>query len=983
MRRLSFFLAWLTLVAVAVPAWAAADDLSAFVGRNIASVDLTIFGRPAPDEVRSLVVLQRDTPLSLEAVRNSVRSLIVVGRFESVEVLASDGPNGVAVVFRLVPRRPIDDLKVTGDTGLPADDLEALVKQQYGGMLAAVRPEVVKKTVESLLSDEGYLGAVATVAVVDGVTPDRGRLAIEVFAGPRATVRHVEVRGSSPFDEAAVLQQTGIAIGAPYRRRGIITGLVKLRDSMRESQYYDAQAVIDGDTISADGQSVDLLLTVDAGLRVIGPLFTGDPRPSGKVDELVPMKFEHSADDDLLDDATTRIETLLRREGYQDAQAPHTKVKTADGVAVTFDIHRGPLYRISQLSVTGAESLPEETVNRLLGVSRGDPLSREHIDTGVLQLMLEYRKRGYFEVKATPAYVPGPADAAGALVAVGITIVEGPQAHVADVIFQPESPKVPVPDLVAVMRSKTGGPFVAAAAILDQGALENVYQNRGYQRAHVTITPTVSEDRRAITLTVKVTEGTQWMVQDVRVIGNHRVESRAILEVMTLKPGQPLGAAATLQSRQNVVDMSGFRSVSITDEPSITDETRRHVIVTVDEAPATALIWGVGILVDRRLSNGQQQLDIGPRGSFEITRQNLGGRNRSIDFFTRLGLRSNPNCTIPPGQEVCDQQPGFGFFNYRTSTTYREYRAFFSRTDLVLVATAERDVQSHFNYTRQSLQASLVRRFTTPLTVTAGYALRFTDVFDDSIPPDERLLIDKLFPQVRLSTLATGVLWDRRDDPITPGRGTLTSANVEAAPRAIGSEVGFVKALVQGSTYRALDRSKRFVAAARAQLGVAHGFQLQTLNDSSGNPVLDPDTGKPVLVAALPASERFYAGGGTSVRGFNQDVLGVPSLITDQGLSQGGNGLLVLNVELRTQVFKLFSRDFGVVTFADSGNVFPNASDIRLSQLRGTLGFGFRYNSPVGPIRLDYGFKLSRLPFGASGHLEPGWTWHLSVGEAF
>ena len=396
MRRLSFLLAWLALVAVAFPAQAAADDLSAYVGRTIASVELTIFGRPAPDEVRSLVVLQRDTPLSLEAVRNSVRSLVVVGRVETGEVLASDGPNGVAVVFRLVPRRPIDDLKVTGDTGLPADDLEGLVKQQYGGMLATVRPEVVKKTVETLLSDEGYLGAVAMVTVVDGVTPDRGRLAIEVFAGPRATVRHVEVRGTSPFDETMVLQQTGIAIGAPYRRRGIINGLVKLRDSLRESQYYDAQAVIDGDTISADGVSVDLLLTVDAGSRVIGPLFTGDPRPPGKVEDLVPMKLEHSADDDLLDDATTRIETLLRREGYQDAQAPHAKTKTAEGLAVTFDIHRGPLYHVSQLSVTGVESLPEETVNRLLGVSRGDPFSREHIDAGVLQLMLEEmpRRRG-------------------------------------------------------------------------------------------------------------------------------------------------------------------------------------------------------------------------------------------------------------------------------------------------------------------------------------------------------------------------------------------------------------------------------------------------------------------------------------------------------------------------------------------------------------------------------------------------------------
>src|SRR5262249_20867798 len=156
---------------------------------------------------------------SLEAVRSSVRSLVVVGRFESVDVKASDGPNGVALVFTLVPRRPVDDLKATGDTGVPAADLEALIKRQYGGLLATIRPEVVKKTVETMLSDEGYLSATAAVTVGDGDTPDRARLNIDVKAGPQTTVRRVEIKGTSPFTDPEVLHQTGIVIGGPYRRR--------------------------------------------------------------------------------------------------------------------------------------------------------------------------------------------------------------------------------------------------------------------------------------------------------------------------------------------------------------------------------------------------------------------------------------------------------------------------------------------------------------------------------------------------------------------------------------------------------------------------------------------------------------------------------------------------------------------------------------------------------------------------------------------
>src|SRR5262249_55510907 len=153
------FFTWLTLVAAAVPARAAADDLSAFVGRPVASVELQVLGKPAPDEVRSLVVVRPGEPLSLEAVRNTVRSLVVVGRFESVDVLATDGPGGVALVFKLVPLRLIDSIRVTGDTGLPASDLESALLRQYRGVLTSVRPEVVAKAVETLLADEGYLNA--------------------------------------------------------------------------------------------------------------------------------------------------------------------------------------------------------------------------------------------------------------------------------------------------------------------------------------------------------------------------------------------------------------------------------------------------------------------------------------------------------------------------------------------------------------------------------------------------------------------------------------------------------------------------------------------------------------------------------------------------------------------------------------------------------------------------------------------------------
>ena len=106
----------------------------------------------------------------------------------------------------------------------------------------------------------------------------------------------------------------------------------------------------------------------------------------------------------------------------------------------------------------------------------------------------------------------------------------------------------------------------------------------------------------------------------------------------------------------------------------------------------------------------------------------------------------------------------------------------------------------------------------------------------------------------------------------------------------------------------------------------------------------------------LPASERFFAGGDTTVRGFVLDRLGTPETLDPNGFPIGGNGLVIFNAELRLTVH----RGFGVVTFVDTGNVFARTSDIDLGRLRSSVGFGLRYRSPIGPIRVDLGFKVHR-----------------------
>ena len=149
--------------------------------------------------------------------------------------------------------------------------------------------------------------------------------------------------------------------------------------------------------------------------------------------------------------------------------------------------------------------------------------------------------------------------------------------------------------------------------------------------------------------------------------------------------------------------------------------------------------------------------------------------------------------------------------------------------------------------------------------------------------------------------------------------------------------------------------------------------------DGNGIPIVGAD-GKPVLrlVEDLPASQRFFAGGSTTVRGFQLDRLGVQEILTPaEGLSKGGNGLVVLNAELRRRL----GRGLAGVGFLDGGNVFEKASHLDLTRLRAAAGLGVRYESRLGPIRFDVGVKLHPQVIG--GRRERGWEYHLSIGEAF
>jgi len=524
----------------------------------------------------------------------------------------------------------------------------------------------------------------------------------------------------------------------------------------------------------------------------------------------------------------------------------------------------------------------------------------------------------------------------------------------------------------------TGQPFYEpqTEAATDGLALE--YLNRGYPNALVERTITYTDDRRAVDVAFRIQEGVQVLVDHILLVGNSRTASDVIERELVFKAGEPLGQEAIVESQRRLGALGLFRRIEITQLRHPGEEGRRDVLVTVEEAPATTIGWGGGLEGGKRLQlqrstggtgSAVERIEFAPHGFFQIGRRNLWGKNRSIDLLARVGFRSRGESSALPTSPPSETNTGRGFNEYRLSLNYREPKVFGTPADGLVSGYLEQGIRSSFNYSRRGTRLEMVRRLTTVTSLSGRYLLEQTRLFDQKYDrSDLSFLIDRLFPQVRLSSFQSSVVRSTRDDPIEPSRGTLVTLDGSLAARALGSEVGFLKTLLKGFFYRQVTNSSRVVFAGGATLGLADGFPRE---------VSVPGGSQPETVKDLPASERFYAGGDTTVRGFALDRLGTPETIDKDGFPKGGHALVIFNAELRVPVWKAF----GAVGFLDVGNVFANVTDVDVRELRGAVGFGLRYRSPVGPIRVDLGFKMSRLDFPDGK--EPLTALHISLGQAF
>jgi outer membrane protein assembly complex protein YaeT len=539
-------------------------------------------------------------------------------------------------------------------------------------------------------------------------------------------------------------------------------------------------------------------------------------------------------------------------------------------------------------------------------------------------------------------------------------IQEGPQWSVTKLDLEGVS-ESDAAYLRTIIRSTAGQAYSQANIAADRDAILGFYFNNGYPDAAFDWTETPQAGNR-IDLHYMIRPGKRQFIRDVLVRGLQTTDPSLVTKRIPLGPGDALSQSQIAESQQKLYDLGIFSKVQTALQNPDGVEESKYVLFQMDEANKYSFNVGVGAEL-ARIGGGVTTFDapagqtgFSPRVTLGISRLNLFGLAHTLSLQTLTST-----------------------LEQRVVTSYLTPQ-FLGHENLTLTISAlfdnARDVRT-FAAQRWEGSIQLGQRLSRANSLQYRLGYRRASVKDLKIAPE---LIPLLSQPNRVTVLSTSFVQDRRDDPIDSHRGVYNSIDVGVSLPILGTNTNFTRILARNSTYHQLNRN--IVLTRTVQFG-----HIQRLAG----------------VPEIPLAEHFFAGGASSNRAFPDNQAGPRDL--DTGFPLGGTALLFHSTELR---FPLFGDNVGGVLFHDMGNVYTDIKSMsfrfRQRDLQDfnytvhAVGFGIRYRTPVGPIRVDLSFSPDSPRFhGFQGTLDQllanqgvltdqrinQFQFHFSLGQTF
>jgi outer membrane protein insertion porin family len=746
-------------------------------------------------------------------------------------------------------------------------------------------------------------------------------------------------------------------------------------------------------------KSVESLLNQIAGVQQIDSIrVTGNQRiESEAILAVVESKKGEKLDYDKLD---RDLRAIYRMGFFTDV-----RIQTEDGPSgkiVTFQV--AEKRSIGRITFTGNKKIKSDDLSKECGIKQYSILNLSEVKQSVNRLKDYYRQKGYYNAEIKDKVEELPRNE----VALTYDITEGEKVYIRKIEFVGNT-TVPAKELKKVMDTSEKGLlyFITDSGVLDRKKLDFdvqkltiYYQNKGYIRAKVGEPQVTYQKGVGLIITIEVTEGERYAVNDVKVEGDLIKPADELLKLTKSKKDNFVDREIIRQDVLALKDVYANQGYAYADVVPVTQEDDKNHLVNI----TYRISEGKKVRFERINTAGnistrdnviRRELEVyeGELYSGDGIKQSTANLRRlgyfeDVDMQTKQGSRDdliNLNVNVkerPTGSFSIGAGYGGGIGTYgilqvaqsnlfglglrlsaaaTIGTVYQQYNISFTDprvfdTHLEFGVDLIKWTYIYDEYTRDSTGGALRLGF--PLGLDRYTMGRIKYLYDDTlienIQSGAANVIQEMAGRSITSSMTFSIERDSRDVPFTTTKGSDNLVSFEYAGGIMGGNLNFNRYEAKSTWYFPTPFSTVFVVQGK------WGYL-----ESRGGGFLPGGT--------LPVFEKYLIGGLGSVRGYPYYSISPLDPATADKI--GGEKMLIFNLEERFPLFK--EQGITGVVFFDAGNVWTKDQDYSLSDLRKSVGVGIRWYSPVGPIVLDYGFILQPRPGDPTGNVD------FSIGGTF
>ena len=871
-----------------------------------------------PGGVRELTGIKKGDIYSPRKVRDGIKLLYLKGSFEDISVEGRDTDTGVELTYHLKPKLRISKIKFNGNKELGKKKIMPMLVFREGDF---VDTALIKKSRDGILKlylEEGFRKA--RVDIVSKRT-DSLHAVVEVIINEGAPVRVAPVTslGEPVFPRDELIKVSKLKAGEILSKETLERSESALADYYVKKNYVKVE-IKTTESAMPDGK-VAMDFNIQAGPR-LEVSFTGNKSFSDKnLRKILTFWEDKDVSDESVSENRDKINEYLKNEGYYFSTVTSRMEPSVNPpvVSVNFIINEGQRVRLEKVDISGNKEFSAEQIKDLLesresSFFRSRYIIKEAVDRDIEKIKSYYETGGYLKTSVDSG-TKFSGDGSNAYLSINIT--EGIKTVVGGVSIN-DGVGVKKETIMKELKLKAGSPFNPQQLKEDENSLLNLYSQQGFVNAAVDIEKKFSEDGGSVDLSYNIKENGKVTIGNIILRGNEDTEDKVILRELAIKSGQPLDYEKILKSQQKIYKLGYCSQVRMQPLEQQKGEPVQDLLVSVKEKDAGAVEFGVGY-------GDWDEF----RGSAEVSCRDLFGLGHRITARAEASTKES-----------------------KAMLTY--WWPWFMGNKL--------DLHSGLIY----LDAQKPNYHIIDFIANMGFDKSFGDHLTTSLLYQyERIKLGTIRPgavlapedkdKSNIASINPSAILDYRDNPLNPTKGSVYAGIVKIASRYIGSTVDFGKVTLQGGWYFPLYNKIVFAFSARG--GIEGWFQSKF---------------------DIPISERFFLGGASSIRGYNYETIAPKA---KDGTPTGGDSMALFNAEVR---FPL-PYGFGLVTFIDAGNAWLLNKNVAAADFQQTganglrygAGCGLRYDTPVGPIRLDYGFKLRPLPGESRGML------HFTIGQAF